>query len=598
MDNTSGSVKDSVSNSSTKALKKPVEEPSVFNISDLLLEKLELKYFDSHVQEVPKPDSLDLPSLDESKTNISLEEIKEVLPQIVYPEKKTKETLEPVSQSPSAKRPESGSEVSESDSGSESEDEDFGWYKRQTFSTADSLAEEYDEQDHSVSYLNTRSPLIYLGGVEDQVNSQAVEQQFRKSYTVFKALFDEKEILNPIQALGNFRTQASDGMSAMFMIGGGHFAGAIVAHKPLKSKILKQQVHFIAHKTVHRYTTRRKQGGLQSTMDNSKGKANSAGSTLRRYNEQALAKDIKEILTAWQPYLKHCKNIFVRANTKVNYKLIVDDEIISKTDPRVKGFPFVTKRASLEELKTSWLTLTHLKIQNLPKIDVASKQDLDRAKRLLNLRKQKVVKPAEVISTPKDVLVTNELILAINKGKNPQLMQILRSNKIDVNHYSMAPNEKYNGSGLLHWASLLGRLRLVFFLLTILKADPTLLNNSGQTPWDLAKDDNTKFEFQKARHGNPDAWDWEAAHVGEPLTASEVSALTEAALKQHKDKVNEIIEEEKKAPRDITVKKYGEGKVLPRGLDQQTLVGLSEDERRKVEREKRARAIEARMKKS
>jgi len=64
-----------------------------------------------------------------------------------------------------------------------------------------------------------------------------------------------------------------------FMLGSGHFAGAIY-------DCMSGQA--IVHKTFHRYTTRRKQGGAQSTSDNSKGKAKSAGSALRRYNELAL----------------------------------------------------------------------------------------------------------------------------------------------------------------------------------------------------------------------------------------------------------------------------------------------------------------------
>jgi hypothetical protein len=74
-----------------------------------------------------------------------------------------------------------------------------------------------------------------------------------------------------------------------FMMGSGHFAGAVFE---LKTRTC------LAHKTFHRYTTRRKQGGSQSrylfysdslqSHDTSKGKAKSAGANLRRYNEQAL----------------------------------------------------------------------------------------------------------------------------------------------------------------------------------------------------------------------------------------------------------------------------------------------------------------------
>ena len=88
---------------------------------------------------------------------------------------------------------------------------------------------------------------------------------------------------------------------ALFMVAGGHFAGAVVrvsrsegeeedtgVTKKGKSKKPKPDTEVLKHKTFHRYTTRRKQGGSQSVNDNSKSKAVSAGAMLRRYGEQAL----------------------------------------------------------------------------------------------------------------------------------------------------------------------------------------------------------------------------------------------------------------------------------------------------------------------
>lgn len=106
---------------------------------------------------------------------------------------------------------------------------------------------------------------------------------------------------------------------AMFMVAGGHFAGAIVevsrpaedqdstisAKAKKKPQKPKPEMSILKHKTFHRYTSkcihgclirytkslclaRRKQGGSQSVNDNSKGAAISAGAMLRRYGEQAL----------------------------------------------------------------------------------------------------------------------------------------------------------------------------------------------------------------------------------------------------------------------------------------------------------------------
>merc|ERR1712232_1204893 len=66
----------------------------------------------------------------------------------------------------------------------------------------------------------------------------------------------------------------------------GHFAGAIFDGPAA-----------IVHKTLHRYTSRAKQGGSQAAFDARGKKANSVGSNLRRYGQQRLGEDIQALLT-------------------------------------------------------------------------------------------------------------------------------------------------------------------------------------------------------------------------------------------------------------------------------------------------------------
>jgi len=61
------------------------------------------------------------------------------------------------------------------------------------------------------------------------------------------------------------------------MCSGGHFAG-----------VCFERDKVVNHKTIHRYTVRRKQGGSQSSKDNAGKKIKSAGASIRRYNEMAL----------------------------------------------------------------------------------------------------------------------------------------------------------------------------------------------------------------------------------------------------------------------------------------------------------------------
>lgn len=61
------------------------------------------------------------------------------------------------------------------------------------------------------------------------------------------------------------------------MLGGGHFAGVVFDGNTI-----------VVHKTFHCYTVRAKQGGSQASKDSKSGGFKSAGSSLRRYNEQSL----------------------------------------------------------------------------------------------------------------------------------------------------------------------------------------------------------------------------------------------------------------------------------------------------------------------
>jgi hypothetical protein len=137
---------------------------------------------------------------------------------------------------------------------------------------------------------------------------------------------------------------------ALMMIGGGHFAAIIASLTP---KIQKnhssqdeRQVDVIASKTFHRYTTRRKQGGAQSANDASKGNAHSAGSSLRRYNESALQKEIRELLASWKDGLDACEFVFIRATGTANRRTLFgyDGAVLRNNDPRIRGFPFTTRR--------------------------------------------------------------------------------------------------------------------------------------------------------------------------------------------------------------------------------------------------------------
>lgn len=159
----------------------------------------------------------------------------------------------------------------------------------------------------------------------------------------------------------------------VFMTAGGHFAGVVVRvcppdpeegaapSKAAKHKKGKQHVEVLRHKTFHRYTTRRKQGGSQSVNDNAKGFAKSAGAQLRRYGEQALREvcsfscargafidgmqDIRALLADWKDDVDASELIWIRASVSNRRTFYDYDEApFDKRDERLRTFPFPTRR--------------------------------------------------------------------------------------------------------------------------------------------------------------------------------------------------------------------------------------------------------------
>ena len=116
--------------------------------------------------------------------------------------------------------------------------------------------------------------------------------------------------------------------------GGGYFASAIFDNST------KQ---ILCSKTFRRYTSRRKQGGSQSTKDNeSSGKIHSAGALIRRENEKKLRDEIQGLFTNWKPHIDRCKLIFS------NRDPFLTQEVFQNEYLRI--IPFTTYQADSNEI--------------------------------------------------------------------------------------------------------------------------------------------------------------------------------------------------------------------------------------------------------
>ncbi|PPQ63389.1 hypothetical protein CVT24_005654 [Panaeolus cyanescens] len=464
-----------------------------------------------------------------------------------------------------------------------------------------------------------------------------------------------------LQELKRLQTPVSEGRKwAMFMVAGGHFAGAIVrvsrtdeeddegdAKSRKKQKKPKPETEVLLHKTFHRYTTRRKQGGSQSTNDNAKGPAKSAGALLRRYGEQALREDIRGLLEAWSEELADCERIWIRASTS-NKRIFYDYENAqwAKNDERLRTFPFPTRRPTQSELARCLLELTRPKITHytedeLREQDEAYLASLPKPKPVPVAQPEPEKQKAKVVKLSKEEEILrdkwNRVLEMVTKGRLEPLKAFLERDDPSFGDVNTQIPE-WTGekrSTILQLAVVHGHEEMIRWLLEQGKADPTIpvisRSNDPQgdedqpsdasetavsrpkgtrVAYDLARTKAVRDIFRQCAGLHPDMWDWlGAGHVPSVYNQEKEDEKEEkkkVRRKGLKDRVKEREAKEKERPKTppLEVKpvvKEPPASTGPRRLGGSSgatdgVAGLTPEMRMKVERERRARAAEARLK--
>lgn len=291
------------------------------------------------------------------------------------------------------------------------------------------------------------------------------------------------------------------------MIGGGHFAAMVVSLAPKIGKkhtgVDERQATVIAHKTFHRYTTRRKQGGSQSANDASKGAAHSAGSSLRRYNEAALTNEVRELLKEWKGMVDTAELLFIRATGSTNRRTLFgpyEGQVLRNNDPRNRSFPFSTRRATQAELIRSFTELTRVKTSTVDEAALAALNTSSTA----STPSTPSTPPAKPTKPPKPskedeaaALHTTQLTSLIRRSKIPALLSYLGTNNLPPSFHFAPPN--YHTPTPLHLAASLNAAPVVLALLTKARANPTILSDDARTPFSLAGDRATRDAFRAAR---------------------------------------------------------------------------------------------------
>lgn len=397
----------------------------------------------------------------------------------------------------------------------------------------------------------------------------------------------------------------------MCMIGGGHFAAMVVSLAPRQTKSgpgpMNREATVLAHKSFHRYTTRRKQGGSQSANDNSKGNAHSAGSSLRRYNEAALVDDIRNLLSDWKGLLETSDLLFVRATGMVNRRTLFgpyEGQVLRANDPRIRGFPFSTRRATQEELMRSFIELTRLKVKEIRPVSRKASPDANTKSQTTPSKQSKAQAPKLTEEEETELLHTQQLQALARRSKVPALLSYLKSNSLDSSFRFQPLDANHHAPTVLHLAAAQNSAPLVTGLLTRAGADPTVTNSEGKTAFDLAGDRATRDAFRVARHElGEKAWDWDVAKVPSPLKKEEAEKRaerekTEADRKEADRRKAEEERLKKEGPKvpETTKRQAGRGIELSAQAKRlEEAKGMTPEQRMRLERERRARAAEERL---
>ena len=413
----------------------------------------------------------------------------------------------------------------------------------------------------------------------------------------------------------------------MCMIGGGHFAAMVISIIPSSVKnskgAMQRRANVITHKSFHRYTTRRKQGGAQSANDSAKGAAHSAGASIRRHNEAALTHEVRELLSAWKDLIGSADLLFVRATGPSNSKTLFgpyDGQVLNRGDPRLRSFPFSTRRATQSELMRAFVELTRIKIMDAEEID-ANKEKLKEEAMDLKLRNTavpgKVTRQVSRKSSHEELIEfhSSQLYSLIRRSKASAILSYLVKESLPSSFRLNLPDSQIHQKNLtlLHAAASLNSHVVITALLTKANADPTLVESSGSTAFEYCNNRQSREAFRIARDELGEAaWDWDAARVPVPLKRKEIEER-DAHAKRELDKLEEkrrqselqqlkLKDQERQENAKVGSKRSGKALVAsgsfmsPEEKRQEEVRGMTPAAVARLEREKRARAAEERMK--
>ncbi|KAL6004742.1 hypothetical protein ACLOJK_005298 [Asimina triloba] len=380
----------------------------------------------------------------------------------------------------------------------------------------------------------------------------------------------------------------------VLLASGGHFAGCVFDGNSI-----------VAHKTFHRYVVRAKAGKKQSAKDATGKAANSAGASLRRYNELALKKDVQELLATWKPYFDASSCVFIYSPSN-NRQLFFDGEKphFNNHNCVIWNVPLTVRRPTLKEAKRIYNHLTNLVYEDEEKLfPPIVKENLQ--SKAANVASSKKVGSEKQPNSLEESEEIHKVCSGCQSSSGPSM-----SAESEV----IPTSNSANKSTPLHEAARSGDPQQTMELLEQ-GLNPCITDERGRTPYMLATEKEVRNTFRRFMALNLDKWDWHAANVPSPLTKEmEESQATKQAEKDAKKKakskeLKKLRKAKEKAQAQAAQSQNSSAVVLgqsvkaspvPRGRPvSESLPTMSKEDELKqaqaTEREKRAAAAERRI---
>ncbi|EGC34854.1 hypothetical protein DICPUDRAFT_79406 [Dictyostelium purpureum] len=549
-------------------------------------------------------------------------------------------------------------------SGSESEDDSFG------SSSDDSSDEEYLLRKNNVSenpdlydeeyYYKTQGYQFYDNNVEmNDPKVKIIQKDLKLQISVWRCLLgpssmfknlsqaqdqsiQQKQLLD--QIISNFKKYvlSKDLKWVVLLCSGGRFAGAVYSAGKC-----------IDHKTFHRYTMRKKQGGAQSTKDNQSGNKKSAGAGMRRYNEKRLKEEVFELMESWKQHFKECSHIFVFA-PKGNTRdiLFPPQSFLSVEDERIRTIPFPIIRPTFSEAQrvSTWISSADIELFDEEKLQLEKEEQEKRQKeRQERLEQEQKLKEKEkrrkeyqnknekeldeqreleekssydndrlfvacrerdlakvkylieqdssyeipVPNEEKKELLIAPVFIAIDNSDIKMASYLLDQFPSDINLL----NPRWDYVTCLHRAASKGNCQMIELLLNK-GADPTVVGGlHPETPYDSSSDQKTRDTFREWAGDHLDKWDYTRAHIV-PLT-KQMKQEKDEKKKQKRKQQREKEKTKKQHGREEKEKQTEQDKLKSEKLDEINLVDQLQRSKISKEsqlssRERRALAAEQR----